>query len=401
MGVQKVSFDDIATSCGNLKNLASALDATSEVTADAVANIKDPTWDGDAARAFADKLKKLVDNLPEANRQLALSVLFLASCADGYEKLGQDSVKQLKDIIGGQEYIDRYDVNSAPTPDLTARIADTYGKEPNKDGDKDGDNTNKDNNNKDNNNNDNNNKGNNNNNNRGGSNNGYNSYSYSTGPGGTGGGSTDITPGIVGGAITGLLSTAMAGQTVELPEDLEQGAYTVTGYDYWIKSGEPMVWAEGTNQRKVADIWKAQGSKFKNGIAVIQVEVDDGKGGKKIEERYLVAVTTKFGQPGDCIDVTLEDGTVIPCIIGDSKGSDAGSEWGHNLSGGKVNVLEFEVQREKYLSSGNPTTAKWGLEWDSNSPVKNIKNNGTIIGAQMKQDGTATTTSGGATGVTA
>ena len=112
MATQKVKFDDIATSCGNLKNLAVKVDNTNTVAQDAAAGIKDPTWAGDAATAYADKLKKLVDNLPEAKRQLALSVLFLASCADGYEKLGSDAVKQLKDIIGGQDYIDKYDVKN-------------------------------------------------------------------------------------------------------------------------------------------------------------------------------------------------------------------------------------------------------------------------------------------------
>ncbi len=369
MAVQRVSFDDIATSCGNLKNLASAIEATSDVTQDAVANIKDPTWDGDAARAYASKLKKLVDNLPEANRQLALSVLFLASCADGYEKLGDASVKALKDIVGGQDYIDKYDVNSAPTPDLSARISDTYGKDTTKvdDADDKGKDTTKVDDASD--------KGKDKGKDTGGKQDtgGYSGYRYSTGPTGT----TSPTAVTVGGTITGLVSTAMAGKTVEIPEEIKQGSYTVTGYDYWIKSGEPMVWAEGTNQRKVADIWKAQGSKFKNGIAVVNV---DGK------DRYLVAVSTKFGKPGDCIDVTLEDGTVIPCVIGDSKGSDAGSEWGHNLAGGKINVLEFEVQREKYLSSGNPTTEKWGLEWDSSSAIASIKNNGSIVGATMKTD---------------
>ena len=91
MATQRASFDDIAASCGNLKNLATAVDKTGDSTQDAVGKIKDPTWDGDAARAYATDLKKLVDNLPEANRQLALSVLFLASCADGYEKLGADN----------------------------------------------------------------------------------------------------------------------------------------------------------------------------------------------------------------------------------------------------------------------------------------------------------------------
>ena len=35
---------------------------------------------------------------------------------------------------------------------------------------------------------------------------------------------------------------------------------------------------------------------------------------------------------------------------------------------------------DKYLElNSNPSTDSWGLEWDSNSPVVNIVNNGSII----------------------
>ena len=176
-------------------------------------------------------------------------------------------------------------------------------------------------------------------------------------------------------SLTDLVDTEMSGKEITIPDDVKQGGYTVTGYDYWVQSGDVMVWASGTNQEKVSEIWKKQGSRFKNGIAVINV---DG------EDRYLVAVTTIFGQVGDCIDVKLADGSVVKCIIGDSKGSgaDMGSKWGHPLGDGTINVLEFEVQRSTTLELGNPTTEKWGLDWDSSQPVKSIKNLGTIIGAK-------------------
>ncbi len=39
-----------------------------------------------------------------------------------------------------------------------------------------------------------------------------------------------------------------------------------------------------------------------------------------IDGRYLVATTRAYGDPGTYIDIYLDDGTVIPAIIGDSKG---------------------------------------------------------------------------------
>ena len=371
---QALKFDDIKESCSNLTSLAGSIGDTVDAINTAISKIDNPAWEGKAASAYRDKITKLAANLPEANRQLALSVVFLASCADAYEQLGNESVKKLKELIGGQDYIDKYNVSTAPDVDLNSRYKDdsdtntvpvdetpvtttttttTTGNQSPNSGSR---------------------------------------YTYSVGSGGsssdgyyttTVASSDDTTS-----SLTDLTSTDMTGKEIEIPSSVKQGGYTVTGYDYWIKSGKEMTWAEGTNQRKVSEIWKEQGSVFKNGIAVINVDGVD---------RYLVAVTTKFGQAGDCIDVTLEDGTVIPCIIGDSKGSDAGSEWGHVLDGGSINVLEFEVQRAKYLQSGNPTTAKWDLPWDSSKAVSKIKNTGSIIGAKttdktVVKDSTSSTT---------
>lgn len=366
---QYLDFNQIKDSCSNLTSLASSFESTSDSMTTSIGNIKEPNWGGAAANSFRDKITTLVNHLPDAKRQLALSVLFLTSCANGYEALGNESVNKLKELVGGQKYIDSYDVSNAPIIDLNSRYkgatnaieepqATTSTGTPRSDAPASG----------------------------GTSSRGTGGSSSYGGSSGYGGGSsystigTDLGTSIAGlttGTITGLTDSELKGKEIAIPADIKQGGYTVTGYDYWIKSGREMVWAEGTNQKKVSEIWKKQGSVFKNGIAVINVDGVD---------RYLVAVTTKFGMPGDCIDIKLENGDTIPCIIGDSKGSDAGSEWGHVLGDGKINVLEFEVQRSKYLESGNPTTEKWNLPWDSTSAVTSIKNTGSIIGATETQN---------------
>ena len=163
--------------------------------------------------------------------------------------------------------------------------------------------------------------------------------------------------------------------SLDIPDSVKQtDYYTVTGYDFWCQSGDEMVWAAGTNQRAVADIWKAQGSRFKNGIAVINVDGVD---------RYLVATASSLGTVGDMINCTLADGTVVPCIIADQKSSGDSNytTYGHDNGQGSVNVLEMEVQRSKYLENGGSvTTSSWGLDWDSSSPVKHVDNYGSIVG---------------------
>ena len=48
------------------------------------------------------------------------------------------------------------------------------------------------------------------------------------------------------------------------------------------------------------------------------------------------------------------------------------------MYGGQTNILEFEVDRNKFNKSGNPTTATWDLEWNSDSNVSSIENYGRI-----------------------
>lgn len=338
---QTMNFNDIANSCRNISSLSGSFESTINTALKAVGKITGTAWEGDAASNFQGELNGLVGKLPTANQQLAYSVLYLTSVSDGYEELGEKTVNKLIDLVGGQAYIDGLNVSGLPDPDLTVKSEkdksdDTkkaYEDDKKEDQDKKKD-TGDDSKEKDN-------------------NRGRDNY---------GGGDGDPLP--------KYEVSNLAGKTIEVPTNVKQGSYAANGYDKYLSDGKEMVWPEGSNQEAVAKLWKQQGAKFKNGIAVLNV---NGK------LRYLVALTRKFGVAGDCVDITLEDGTVVPAIIGHNKGNDTGSEWGHARSDGSVNVLEFEVERAKVLADGDPTTDKWKLEWDSTKSIKNIKNVGSIL----------------------
>ena len=99
------------------------------------------------------------------------------------------------------------------------------------------------------------------------------------------------------------------------------------------------------------------------------------------QDCYLVATASSLGKVGDAINVTLKNGQQVPCVIADAKSSNDWNytKYGHSDGKGSVNILEFEVDRHKYLKSGNPTTSSWGLEWDSSSGVKKVDNYGSTL----------------------
>ena len=91
-------------------------------------------------------------------------------------------------------------------------------------------------------------------------------------------------------------------------------------------------WNTGTNQRAVADMWDAMGRESNRGIATIN-------------GRYLVAMTVTFGRTGDYVDVILEDGTVIECIIADAKSPNDSNcnAYGHEKGRRGTSLVEFET----------------------------------------------------------
>ena len=91
----------------------------------------------------------------------------------------------------------------------------------------------------------------------------------------------------------------------------------------------------------------------------------DPEGFGVVDNRYVIACTTTFGNIGDYVDFYQEDGSVIPCVIGDFKNqNDAGcNAYGH-MNGDCI--VEFVVDQNSWYRSGhaNPGTASCHPEWN-------------------------------------
>ena len=176
------------------------------------------------------------------------------------------------------------------------------------------------------------------------------------------------------------MTSTHAGQTpvstTTIPDNISQAGYTVTCYGEggWYLGGgsEATSIASGTRQESVHNEWLSDGARYKNGIAVMNIDGVD---------HYLVATASALGKVGDCINVNLKNGQTIPCVVADAKSSGDSNytTYGHANSSGSVNILEFEVDRNTYNANGNPQTSTWGLEWDSSSNVSSVDNYGSIL----------------------
>ncbi len=93
----------------------------------------------------------------------------------------------------------------------------------------------------------------------------------------------------------------------------------------------------------------------------------DPEGFGVVDNRYVVACTSTYGNIGDYVDFYQEDGTVIPCIIGDFKNqNDPGcNAYGH-MDGDCI--IEFVVDQKSWYQSGhaNPGTDACHPEWNQN-----------------------------------
>ena len=174
-----------------------------------------------------------------------------------------------------------------------------------------------------------------------------------------------MTTSVSGSSSVSPSSKAFTGKTVDIPSNIRQAGVdtTYTNYAYWYSQ-----WGNSTYQRKVANLWNNKGRKSNRNIATI-----DGL--------YLIAVKTVFGISGDKVSVILNDGTVINCIIADSKGTENGTTgaaiYGHNSSSGGINVLEWQAYDN---TSGSPyvRTTPDISGWKGKT-VKRIINGGSIL----------------------
>ena len=132
-----------------------------------------------------------------------------------------------------------------------------------------------------------------------------------------------------------------------LEYDIPEGLGTVHSY---------MGWQKVTNTR-------SQQYAFRNAAGM----TFDKEGFAVVDNRYVIACTDTFGAIGDYVDFYQEDGTKIPCIIGDFKNEhDAGcNKWGHMI--GQC-IIEFVVDQYSWYPShhANPGTASCHPEWHQN-----------------------------------
>ena len=349
MAKERVNYSEIENSCNNLTNLATSLQSTIDNLESITSQITDPTWGGAAAESYLEKIRSLCKHLPDANRQLAEAVLFLASCADGYKSIEASKLQQLKNIIG-EDYINNYDVNSAPDVDLSSRVTiDNQEKDTTET---------------------------------------QTSSDSSTTRRSSGGASSGSSGGYYGGSSGGYaasaapaaapavaaaenkkdktkeekdkkdekIKTLKKGEKAELADSIKQDKNKAKDY----KNNK---FEKDSAEEKVEKIWKDQGSTENDGIATIKVED---------EERYLVKVSPHYGKVGDSIDVNLKDGSVLKCVIAETKeikGNNA-NIYGTEGENGKINIIEFEATKE---------AKEIKFPWDENSPIKQISNNGSIL----------------------
>lgn len=144
---------------------------------------------------------------------------------------------------------------------------------------------------------------------------------------------------------------------VTVPSDVKQTGITAADYT---ANYDTRGWLEGTTQRSIFEDWKRCGKKSDHGIATL-------KG------FYLVALRPVFATTGDVVTIVLEDGTEINAILGDAKGEDAGSKWGHPKSGGKISIVEVEAMHGQNWNSVDSNLDALGWR---NKKVKKVLNYG-------------------------
>lgn len=218
-----------------------------------------------------------------------------------------------------------------------------------------------------------------------------------------------ITCNATGGSGDVCYYNASGGVVYDIPEDVltqKQINYDVECYsaDKGYGCTEKKAWLSGSNQEKVQQLWISSGAQYTNGIATVEVNG---------EARYLAATTQRFGQVGDLIDATLENGEVIHIIIDDEKDycdtnisianktgkackkdktlsnqlievcKNSSTEpgcFGHFKGNKGVGVLEFGVNPDVYNNNPYPSPSKWGQVWDVSQKVVSITNYGSILG---------------------
>lgn len=141
------------------------------------------------------------------------------------------------------------------------------------------------------------------------------------------------------------------GEWIEIPSEMPQGGATYEAEDRSLYGKED--WKINSPQYPIYQLWIEQGRKRDNNHwAYVTI---DG------EDRYLVALSQFFGISGGYVDIYLENGERLPCLIADSKRLHEidknnnlipdnvvggtywwtdGVQYGHTVSGGVCSIIE-------------------------------------------------------------
>lgn len=154
---------------------------------------------------------------------------------------------------------------------------------------------------------------------------------------------------------SGQLATVV--RTIEIPSNVPQTGIIRNYTNYSQFYGR---WSKGTIQRTLSELWGQQGKPKSRNIATIN-------------GYYLLAMTSTFATTGDIVTIELANGDRINAILGDSKGRDAGSIWGHLLSG-KSDIVEWEA-----VGNGQQGATRIELgSWEGQRVVR-VYNRGTFL----------------------
>ena len=121
----------------------------------------------------------------------------------------------------------------------------------------------------------------------------------------------------------------------------------------------------------------------------------DSQGFAKIGDRYVVAMKPYFGDVGDFVDITLDNGQTIRAVIGDIKANEnAGVEFAKYAHGNTVDnssVVEFVVDKNSWYkknANGSYVNSVTGLHPEWNATVASVNN----VGNYWARGGPVTTT---------
>ena len=190
------------------------------------------------------------------------------------------------------------------------------------------------------------------------------------------------------------------GNLSDLSENLttnnSTGSNSLGNYSEIVGGSETKI-PKGLGKKHSYTSWQSVNSSNKDAFKLVKKTGlhFDNEGFAKVRGRYVVICTKVFGDVGDYVDFYKENGTVIPCIIGDIKNSS--NKWG--TSSGK-DILDFFVDRATWypVDEGgnaskkhvNPGTKSFHSEW-SGTLAKSV-NGGSFFsnptGTKTVQDST-------------